>query len=533
MVPFSAVVYGIAGAAPVLAEPMSLSPTVLRLPTPPGAVGFGGAVAGLEDANGDGIGDVVVAAADSSHVYVLSGAGGTVVHKVPAPLPAGRTFGAAVAAVGDVNLDGTGDFAVGAPSDGTTVPGPAGGRVFLFSGASGAMLRELVPSTADAPGFGRSLFGPGDVSGDALPDVVVGAPGGPGGGSVFAFSGATGSQLWSRVAPATSFGHVLSASPDVSGDMVTDVLVSSVSGDAGRQPADTVGVLPDLLGGVLNGLVSGVVPERVQVLSGTTGAVVRSMSDPTPHPDDGFGGAVAAVGDQDGDGVVDHLIGERGANELHLYSGHDGLLIRSFAAPVDVRAHAISALASVSDKDGDGRDDIWVGIGSARRAYLVNGAGTVLALAASPSPDGSFGTSIATVGNRAAGPPSDVVVGDPAEPGGGAAYLVHSGPKALAAAGAHPAVRCEGTGCEALLRTRGQTSTPTTPPTSTVPATAILPKPSDAEADVSGLASTGGRDWLLAGLSSMALGMAGIMVLGRARHLVPELGTFAGGEGDA
>ncbi|MDQ4069526.1 MAG: VCBS repeat-containing protein [Actinomycetota bacterium] len=506
----------------MLAEPLSPPPRLLRLPTPTGAGGFGGAVAGVDDVDGDGMSDVVVAAPGSKHVYVISGSGGNIVRDIRPPSATGRTFGAAVAAVGDVDLDGTKDFAVGAPSDGTAVAEPAGGRVFVFSGASGALLRELVPRTGDGSDFGRSVSGPGDVSGDGVPDVVVGAPAGQGGGSVFAFSGANGAQLWSRAESVTSFGQVVVATPDVSSDGVADVLVSSVSLGSGRQRSASAGLVTDLLVGVLNGVLSGVVPERVQVLSGTTGTVVRSISDPAPHQDDAFGGAVAPVGDQDGDGVVDHLIAERGANQLHLYSGNDGVLIRSFAPPPNAHGQAISALVRVDDQDGDGRDDIWVGIGSARSAYLLNGAGTVLMEAAAPSPGGSFGTSIATMGKTSGEAASDVVVGDPTERDGGAAYLVRTSARALTAAATNRAAACEGAGCQALLPTRGQTATPTTTSTSTVPATATLPKPSNTTSEGTGLPSTGAPDWLVAGLWAMALGMAGIMVLGRARHVVPD-----------
>ena len=502
-------VFGVGGvAAPALAQPTSPSATVLRLATPPGAVGVGSALASVGDVDGDGITDVLVGAPGSNHVYLTSGAGGAVLHAIPAP-SAGRTFGTAVAATGDVDGDGTADFAVGAPSDRTLVPAAAGGRVFLFSGASGALLRELAPATADAPNFGRSVSSPGDLSADGVPDVVVGSPGGQGGGSVLAFSGANGGLLWSRPEPSTSFGQLVAPSADVSGDGVADVLVSGAAAAPATPPA-AAGLVTDLLVGVLNGVLSPVAPEKVHVLSGATGGIVRALSDPAPHANDGFGGAVAAVGDQDGDGFVDHLVGERGANQLHLYSGDDGLLLRSVPAPATAQPAGAFALAGVDDNDGDGRDDVWVGIGPARSAYLVNGTGAVLATAAAPSPAGSFGATVALFGDTAGDPRTGVLVGDPTEAGGGGAYLVGTGPRPSTAA-------------EPLMRARAQRSTPaTTSTTAAVPATATLPKPAGSTAEISagdsagesGLASTGGRDRSAAGLSALALGLAGLLVLG-------------------
>lgn len=520
----------LSGPAPALGQSLSSRQSVLRLPAPTGAAGFGAAVAGLDDADDDGIPDVVVTSPGSHHVYVASGASGSIVHDIAAPSATGGTFGAAIAAVGDVDLDGGADFAVSAPSRPAILQGSAGGRVFLFSGRSGAMLRELVPSTTGAPDFGRSVSGPGDVSGDGVPDVVVGGGGGPG-GTVSAYSGASGGELWSRADVDTSFGQLVVATPDVSGDNVADVLVSTVPGDAGGQPPASAGSVTDLLAGVLNGVL-GSVPARVQVLSGATGAVLRSISAPAPTHDQTFGGTLAAVGDQDGDGVVDHLIGERGANRLHLHSGDDGMLIRSFAVPPHALGHGISALAPVDDQDGDGRDDIWIGIGSVRGAYLVNGTGAVLAQVPPPSPHGSFGTSIATVGKIPGDPTSDVVVGDPTEPGGGAAYLLRSGRRAMAAAETHRAAVCDGAGCQALLRTGSQSEAQTPTSTSTVPATATLPKPAGSAADASALPSTGGQDRSAAGLWAAALGLAGIALLRRPHHPMVNRRTSAAGEAD-
>ena len=179
-------------------------------------------------------------------------------------------------------------------------------------------------------------------------------------------------MLWSRVeAPASTgrgsaFGRLVVVTPDVTGDAVADLLVPASAG-------------------------------RVDVLSGADGAIVRSLSDPDPDPAvapvpgdaakgdrDDLGRAVAAIGDQDGDGVVDHLVGPLGTNRLHLYSGKDGARLRSVDAPAAARDKGILTLAPAGDRDGDGRGDVWIGVPSVRASFLVNGTGALLAAAVAP-----------------------------------------------------------------------------------------------------------------------------------------------------
>ncbi|HVL03355.1 MAG TPA: hypothetical protein VM386_02840, partial [Acidimicrobiales bacterium] len=53
-------------------------PTILPITPPADAIGFGGAVAGLGDVDGDGGADVVVGAPASGHASVISGATGAI-----------------------------------------------------------------------------------------------------------------------------------------------------------------------------------------------------------------------------------------------------------------------------------------------------------------------------------------------------------------------------------------------------------------------------------------------------------------------
>src|SRR6266508_706811 len=157
-----------------------------------------------------------------------------------------------------------------------------------------------------------------------------------------------------------------------------------------------------------------------------------------PVHNDAFGGLVSGSGDQDGDGVGDYLVGERGSDRLHLYSGATGALIRSIAAPTSSLGEGFLTLAHVGDMDGDGRDDFWVGVATARQVFLLNGFGAVLASATGPSDGGACGAAVAPIGDIGGDSGPDLVVGDRAAPNGAAAYLVHTRPNSLPAANAGP-----------------------------------------------------------------------------------------------
>ncbi|KAG5683654.1 hypothetical protein PVAND_012923 [Polypedilum vanderplanki] len=87
-------------------------------------------------------------------------------------------FGLSLAALGDINLDGFGDFAVGAPYDGPNNRG----AVYIFHGSRDGPLKkasqviyaeDIVGSTLST--FGFSLSGGIDLDGNQYPDMVVGA----------------------------------------------------------------------------------------------------------------------------------------------------------------------------------------------------------------------------------------------------------------------------------------------------------------------------------------------------------------------
>ncbi|KAL2099997.1 hypothetical protein ACEWY4_004391 [Coilia grayii] len=87
-------------------------------------------------------------------------------------------FGMAISAVPDLNLDGFGDVVVGAPLEDN-----GRGAIYVFFGDKTTVRlqhsQKIVGSKVD-PGlqyFGRSLDGSGDLNGDTVPDISVGAYG--------------------------------------------------------------------------------------------------------------------------------------------------------------------------------------------------------------------------------------------------------------------------------------------------------------------------------------------------------------------
>jgi hypothetical protein len=431
-------------------------------PSPAANAAFGTAVAGLADQDADGVADFAVGAPGADRVDVFSGATRTLIRSLHDPEgKSGTRFGYAVIGVGDVDGDGIEDIAVGAPGPSGFVPLPCDptqpscappaewGRVFLFSGATGAMLRKILPPT-EFFAFGFSLASLGDVNGDGVPDLAVGAPEFLNNrwGEVFGFSGKTGGQLWVYREPPypakqaiASLGTFMAPTGDLNGDGRRDLIVAAPFHDG--TGAGT------LLGG------------KVFVLSGASGALIRSHEATTPLDNGLFGGTVSGVGDQNGDAVDDYLIGHRGADEVLLFSGASGTLLRSIPTPLDPAGGWIS-FARAGDRDGDGKEDFWVGIPAASSAYLLNGQGATLLTLSDPgvaaSTPTAFASSLARIADVNADGKADLLVGKPGEnAGSGAVFLVTSNRPPIADAGADRTVSANAS-CQAQVTLDGSGS---------------------------------------------------------------------------
>lgn len=131
---------------------------------------------------------------------------------------------------GDVNGDGVDD--VFASDWANAAKGPSTGRVYVLSGKDGSRLHSWTGENA-GDGLGTTQSIAGDVNGDGHADLLVGAwqhaGAAPGGGKVYLYSGRDGAVLktYTCRTPFDTFGFDAVALGDTDGDGTTDFLITS------------------------------------------------------------------------------------------------------------------------------------------------------------------------------------------------------------------------------------------------------------------------------------------------------------------
>ncbi|MBK9388315.1 MAG: FG-GAP repeat protein [Planctomycetes bacterium] len=271
----------------------------------------------------------------------------------------GATLGHAVAFVGDWNGDGRTETAFGVPGR---------GRVDVVR-PDGVVLRSFTGGFAPGSSFGQAIASVGDLNGDGVPELLVGAPlFSSGSGGVALLSGANGATIWSQFGTQGQerLGWAVAGLGDLDGDGFGDFAYSALQSFSGG------------LGFVV-------------VRSGRTQALLRSHVG--SFSGEGFGYALARAGDVDGDGVQDYVAGAPWASrraflggEAIAYSGANGSRLASQSGVIDFEefGHAVGALDA--DWSGDGKSDWIVGApGNDEGAGYASGSLFVLGYNASSS----------------------------------------------------------------------------------------------------------------------------------------------------
>jgi len=276
---------------------------------------------------------------------------------------AGDAAGTAVTGTGDVDGDGRDDLAVGAPGDDQAASDAGSVHLFLapFAGAVSLAEADLTwTGPAEEAAAGTRLAAPGDLDGDGQAELIVAAPGAD---TVYVVSwsgAATPLALGSAAShvlegtTGSSAGEALGGAGDRDGDGVADLLVGAPYLEDQGKP----------LGGLH--LVAGPLAAVVDL----AGDGVRTLVGESSY--DLAGVAVAWVGDLDGDGLDEVLVGAPRDDHDDTDSGSAYLLLGD-SGPVDladadasIRGHGATeylgeAVAGAGDVDGDGHADFLVG----------------------------------------------------------------------------------------------------------------------------------------------------------------------------
>ena len=391
---------------------------------------FGCSVANAGDVNGDGFSDVIVGAdqvsSNTGAAYLFLGSS-TGLPTSPAytwnGVSAGDYFGESVACAGDINGDGYSDVIVGAPNRLSNQ-----GEVYIFLGSSSSLSSNaniILAGLGTNSYFGISVAGAGDVNNDGYGDVLVGAYGvNSAKGRVYIFkggnSGLTSFGSLDGNATGDQFGVSVGFAGDVNGDGYSDVII-------GAQGVNSLKGASYVFKGGPVGLSS--TPDF-------------TLNDPGNVSNDQFGVSVAGIGDINGDGYSDVIVGAHGTSSnkgaAYIYLGSSSGLNTTPATSLsgyNSNDYFGVSVGGAGDVNGDGYSDVIVG------AYQTNSAigavyiflGSSSGLNSSPyvtlnglSASGGFGYRVAGVGDVNGDGFSDVMAGAPGVSSSqGAAYLFY------------------------------------------------------------------------------------------------------------
>ncbi|MEO0115057.1 MAG: FG-GAP-like repeat-containing protein [candidate division WOR-3 bacterium] len=301
---------------------------------------FGYAVASRIDFNADGLADVVVGEPGWNKVYLYFG--NTSFDTTPDLIfvgTPGTQFGSCLAVLGDINGDGIDDLAIGAPRDNSG--GSNAGRVYVYFGS------EDPDTTADfiltghinSGRFGTNIGGGFDINRDEGMDILIGAPADC---KAYLFLGGTGL------------------------DTIPDLILHDGNGDYYGQ---AVALLGDVNGDTFGEMLVGDYRHTGSILHDGGCFLYFGGNPPDPNVDiiwEGdeqnrqLGISVAALGDLNGDGLNDIGLGASMTNKVHIHFGSNNI-----GQPPDIvlQGHDWFGcwIAGQGNINGDEYDDLIVG----------------------------------------------------------------------------------------------------------------------------------------------------------------------------
>ncbi len=275
------------------------------------------------------------------------------------------------AGVGDLDGDGFGDLLL--PSFAHDDPGDQAGVAYLFLGPVSGQLdagQAYATYLGEAAGdnAGRTVGPAGDIDGDGVPDLLIGAPASgaaaPAAGAVYVL---LGPQLPGERSLALADARILG---QAEGDWLGD---AEALGDMNLDGFDDVVVASQFDKSL--GDDAGVAYVVYGPISGDLSLSDASIRLAGEQPGDQAGSAVAGPGDVTGDGIPDLLVGARyadngGSNSGAAYLFHGPVTASQSLADADLvipgsrpgaQLGAGWSLGAAGDHDGDGLGDLIMG----------------------------------------------------------------------------------------------------------------------------------------------------------------------------